>query len=76
MTGLGVNELVQQMDGLLTRQARLCEFEIPATDGRRIAWLHAHGDIVSEESIGGDGAPKLRMTVRLNPKEIGQFETL
>jgi GTP-binding protein HflX len=42
-----------------------------------MAWLHAHGEVLAEEDAD-DGAtgPQRRVTVRLNPKELGQFATL
>jgi GTPase len=46
-------------------------------DGRRIAWLHAHGDVLAEDDAGdSDQGPMRRLTVRLNPKELGQFASL
>jgi GTP-binding protein HflX len=42
-----------------------------------MAWLHAHGDVLSDEDAGeGDSGPMRRLTVRLNPKELGQFSTI
>jgi GTP-binding protein HflX len=76
-TGEGVAELEAELARLLTGAAQEATFVIPVRDGRRIAWLHAHGDVLTE-SDGGDGAdgPTRRLTVRLNPKELGQFSTL
>ena len=53
-------------------------FILPVSDGRRIAWLHAHGDVLAEEAAGEaeDGGPLRRLTVRLNPKELGQFASI
>lgn len=77
ITGEGVDELMELVGSRLTSQAREVTFILPLSDGRRIAWLHAHGEIVHEEDAGeGDGGPERRVTVRLNPKELGQFETL
>jgi GTP-binding protein HflX len=76
-TGEGVDALEDRIAGLLTGTAREVSFILPLSDGRRLAWLHAHGDIISEEDAGeGDAGPLRRVTVRLNPKELGQFATL
>ena len=75
-TGEGVNVLAERLGAMLTMRARVREFVLPASDGRRIAWLHAHGDIVSEEEVGEGSEPQRRFVVRLNPKEEGQFESL
>jgi len=76
-TGEGVALLEAELARLLTGGAQEATFVIPVRDGRRIAWLHAHGDVLAE-SDGGEGAdgPLRRLTVRLNPKELGQFSAL
>ena len=77
VTGEGVPELLDRLGELLTQQARVHEFVLPASAGRRIAWLHAHGEVLEEEEAGsGPDGPLRRLAVRLNPKELGQFETL
>jgi GTP-binding protein HflX len=76
-TGEGVDGLMELVGSRLTSQAREMSFILPVGDGRRIAWLHAHGEIVGEEDVNdGEGEPCRRITVRLNPKELGQFESL
>lgn len=75
--GVGVDALEERIAGVLTGTAREVSFILPLRDGRRLAWLHAHGDIISEEDAGESEAGLLRrVTVRLNPKELGQFATL
>ncbi len=77
MTGEGVDDLLQKLGEMLTARASVHEFELAASDGRRIAWLHAHGEVLEEDEAGeGDDGPRRRFIVRLNPKELGQFETL
>lgn len=77
LSGEGVPELLERLGDMLTAKASVHEFELPVSDGRRIAWLHAHGEILSEEDAGeGDGGPMSKFVVRLNPKELGQFESL
>ena len=77
MTGEGVDDLLVQLGEMLTAKARVHELVVPASDGRRIAWLHAHGEVLEEDDGGeGEAGPLRRFVVRLNPKELGQFETL
>ncbi len=77
VTGEGVEALMELVGSRLTNQAREVTFTVPLSDGRRIAWLHAHGEVVSEMDVGeGEGGPLRRITVRLNPKELGQFDSL
>ncbi len=76
-TGEGVTALEDRLASLLTGTAQEVSFVLPLSDGRRMAWLHAHGDIVADEDAGeGEAGPLRRVTVRLNPKELGQFATL
>ena len=76
-TGEGVPALEERLATLLTGTAQEVSFILPLADGRRIAWLHAHGEIIAEEDAGEDEAgPMRRVTVRLNPKELGQFSSL
>ena len=77
VTGEGVEALEAELARLLTGGAREVAFILPLNDGRRIAWLHAHGDVLAEEDAGeGEDGPMRRFTVRLNPKELGQFASL
>lgn len=77
VTGEGVSALEAELARLLTGAAREVTFTLPLRDGRRIAWLHAHGEVLAEED-GGEGVdgPMRRVMVRLNPKELGQFSRL
>lgn len=76
-TGEGVAGLEAELARLLTGTAREVTFILPLCDGRRIAWLHAHGDVLAEDDGGeGEDGPMRRLTVRLNPKELGQFNAL
>ncbi|MGN6497117.1 MAG: GTPase HflX [Tsuneonella sp.] len=77
MTGEGVDALLSRLGELLTKTAHVHEFVLPASAGRRIAWLHAHGEVLHEADAGsGPDGPLRRLAVRLNPKERGQFESL
>lgn len=76
-TGEGVDLLEQRLDAMLTGSAQEITFTLPMSDGRRMAWLHAHGDVLDERDGGeGEDGPTRRVTVRINPKELGQFATL
>jgi GTP-binding protein HflX len=78
LTGEGVEAALDRLGEALTGEAKLVEITLPASDGKRLAWLHAHGEVVSETSSeGGDtDEPQVSLTVRLNPKEYGQYESL
>ena len=75
VTGEGVDVLLDRLGEMLTRNAALRTFEVTAGDGRRIAWLHAHGEVIEDIEAEEGGSTRL-ITVRLNPKELGQYEAL
>ncbi|MFC4192467.1 GTPase HflX [Novosphingobium lubricantis] len=77
MTGEGVQALLDQLDVMLTGGAQTVELLVPLTDGQRLAWLHAHGDVMAEVATqDGAGNPALKVTVRLTPRELGRFTSL
>jgi GTP-binding protein HflX len=77
VTGEGVDLLEAELARLLTGGAQEVSFVLPVSDGRRLAWLHAHGEVLAEDDAGAsDEGPLRRLTVRLNPKELGQFASL
>jgi GTP-binding protein HflX len=77
VTGFGVEGLLQRHGQLLTQGARRHSITITESDGQRIAWLHSHGEVLSEEDAGeGEGGPMRRIEVRLTDKELGRFEAL
>jgi GTP-binding protein HflX len=77
VTGLGVDALLAKLGAILTEGARLHSFEVSASDGARIAWLHAHGEVIGEAEAGeGSEGPMRRIDVRLTEKELGRYEAM
>jgi len=77
VTGEGVEALREKLGAVLTEGARLHSLMIPAGDGARIAWLHAHGEVLSDNDAGqGPEGPMRHIEVRLTEKEWGRFATL
>lgn len=75
--GTGVDALLDYLGNLLTKGARAHEISIPASDGARIAWLYAHGEVLSDDDGGEGGNGPLRLIhVRLTEKEFGRFQSL
>jgi GTP-binding protein HflX len=73
----GLEEFAARIAEMLTEKASEVSVTLPLSDGRRIAWLHAHGEVLEEKDAGdGEEGPVRRMTVRLNPKELGQYASL
>ncbi len=81
LTGDGCDDLLTAASGLLTQDAREMVFVLPASDGQRIAWLHAHGEVLEDGEVGpagvsGNDSPERRIRVRLTPRELGRFTRL
>ncbi len=76
VTGEGVDDLLARTDALLTSGARPYDIALPSGDGRRLAWLHQHGQVLSEAEREVDGQPGVLLSVRLTPKEYGRFQSL
>ena len=46
-----------------------------SSDATTDPWLHAHGEVIEDIEAEEGGSTRL-ITVRLNPKELGQYEAL
>jgi GTPase len=73
LTGEGVDDLLARVGSMLTESAKLVELTIPANDGRRLAWLHAHGEVIEDRQ---EGEHHRLLRVRLGTKQLGQFSAL
>lgn len=77
LTGQGSDHLLETVSDFLTADARAHEFIIPVSEGKRLAFLHARGDVMSETAEGeGEDGPLLRIHVRLSDRELGRFSAL
>ena len=46
------------------------EYDLPPSDGARLAWLYAHGEVVGR----ADGEDAIHVSVRLQPADRARFE--
>ncbi len=77
LTGEGCDALLEAVSQLLTAGARVHAFVLPVSDGQRLAWLHAHGEVLADDDAGEDErGPLRRLSVRLDPRELGRFSRL
>jgi GTP-binding protein HflX len=71
LTGEGLEELRQAIDARLSAGLETLEVSLPTTDGAGLAWLYAHGEVLSRR----DGEEAIRLTVRLSPADRARFES-
>ncbi|WP_347304441.1 GTPase HflX [Croceibacterium sp. TMG7-5b_MA50] len=77
LTGEGMDELLTRLGALLTGGARVHTITLDAADGQRIAWLHAHGEVLADHDAGvGAAGPRRALDVRLTEREWGRFHAL
>lgn len=77
LTGEGCDALLAAVSDLLTSDAQIYSFLLPAGEGQKRAWLHAHGEVLGEDEAGeGEQGPLVRLQVRLSPREMGRYSRL
>ncbi|MCG8440423.1 MAG: GTPase HflX [Caulobacterales bacterium] len=70
-TGEGIPDVIALIDATVTEGARLWSVELQPSQGRALAWLHAHGEVVAEDA---DEAGVMRVVARLGALAAGRFE--
>jgi GTPase len=71
-TGFGIDTLQQRIAGELHSGAQLHRISVPAGDGGKIAWLHARGDVIDQQTRDSE----VELTVRLSPENWARFQGL
>ena len=51
VTGQGVDALMEAIRNRLQADWEVVKVDVPASDGRRLAWLHAHGDVTEQHLV-------------------------
>jgi GTP-binding protein HflX len=70
ITGEGLEALKQALDSRIAAGLQQTEYAIEHTDGARLAWLYAHGEVIRRE----DDEQAAHVTVRLMPADRARFE--
>lgn len=71
LKGQGIDLLLDKVAEFTARNHSSASFEIPNSDGKAIAWLYGHGEIISRE----DGEERVLMSVRLDLAALNQFQS-
>lgn len=72
LLGRGIDELRERMAEKLRSGSQLHQLVLPASDGGRIAWLHARGDVIGQELRDNE----IHLEVRLSPENWARFQAL
>ncbi len=71
--GAGVDALQTLVAAMLQRSSRVADFILAPGDGRRAAWLYAHGDVI-DRTDADDGSVTLK--ARLTPEMAARFAVI
>lgn len=72
ITGEGVENLLQVIDEFLSRHWKELYFDIPKHDGKAMAWLYQHGEVLKTE----EEEDFTRLFVHIDPANQNRFESL
>ena len=72
ITGEGLDELREQMAILLRADTHIHEIQLAAGDGRRMAWLHEHGEVIGRK----DDDSGQTLQVRLSDNDWSRFAAI
>lgn len=70
-TGEGLDVLLSQISRHMSVKDAIMDYELPASDGKAIAWLYKEGQVIDQ--TGGDDG-KILVKVRLSADNRGRFE--
>jgi GTPase len=71
LTGEGVAPLLSILSNRLTKARRIHNINVGTSDGATMAWLHAHGSVVSE-AVEDD---QMLIEVRLSDEDFARFQS-
>lgn len=69
VTGEGMEDLAAEIARRIARDRVEISDVVDATDGRALAWLYSHGEVVARE----DADDGVHVTVRLSPADAGRW---
>ena len=72
LRGFGIHELRETISERLQQGSKMHDITLPAGEGEKIAWLHARGEVVGQETRDSD----IHLQVRLSPENWARFQSL
>jgi GTP-binding protein HflX len=70
LTGEGLPALLAAIDARIGSAMQAVDYDLPAEDGARLAWLYQHGEVVARQ----DADETVHVRVRLLPADRARFE--
>lgn len=58
----GVPDLLEKIDQFLSKKEKTYGFNVPLTEGKRIAWLYEHGEVIERNDSETDAHLKVRLS--------------
>ena len=68
-TGEGCHGLLQLVDGRLDAGMRAVRLDVPLSDGRTLAWIYEHGEVLGRR----DDSEAAHLSVRLSEADLGRL---
>lgn len=65
LTGEGLDALKKLIATRLQGPEEVVDLRLHLSDGKRLAWLHAHADVIEQKEKGGEILVKVRMSAKL-----------
>jgi GTP-binding protein HflX len=72
LSGFGIDALRDRIAERLHRGSEVHAISLPASDGSKIAWLHARGDVIEQQTRDSS----VDLQVRLSPENWARFQSL
>ena len=69
LQGIGLDDLLESVSGVITRQRGVARFSLPAVDGKALAWLYAHAEVLNRKDEGVD----IDIEVSIEPEDLNKF---
>jgi GTPase len=69
VTGEGCDALLRQFDRRLEEGVRAVRLDVPLSDGKTLAWIYAHGEVLGRR----DDAEAAHLSVRLSDADLGRL---
>lgn len=72
ITGQGIHRLKNRIEEMLSKGEKDLEITLNAAEGKKLSWLHSHGQILKQELDG----ETWHLTVRLKPEDALKYQSI